>query len=433
MNHTGIRNAFFTLLFLLTACSSSQTDRNGSPYFQTRLTLPATITGVDGNRLEIQVAKPAPLEKETRLAMKLAQGIVDRSYFLEEKKTRLNDEPVAIERVSGNMLLVRTLSDRHPFVNGQQAAVALDKKTIAIKDFQVIRGRDKNIAVYIQENMTTALVNSGQFNVVERFKLESVLNELKLAQTGVMDTGQAKEVGRLIGADLILTGTLAQMGKDWNANLRLINTETGLIIAAINQTGPLNELMETAYRERGGIAGSFDSKDTDLAGWIVGRQFRDRVGKDGYTRIFMDMNQGANHTAGSLAMDFKLGTQRIVLEKTMVADLTNLMKRDLSQYDGIEFYIKGSKDWTVLFWINEKPESEPDEESWFRPVVAGPQWKKVTISFNSMSLNRKKAKRLKTNQIFNLDAVENISWLIMEKQTPPGSEGTIWIDEVAFY
>ena len=433
MKHTGISNALIAILLLLTACSSSQTARNASRPLQTQLTLPATVTRVDGNRIEIQVTKPEPLENKTKLAMKLAQGIVDRSYFLEEKKTRLDNEPVVIERVSGNMLLVRALSDKPMFVEGQQTVISLNKKTIAIKDFQVIRGRDTAIAAYIQEDMTTAMVNSGQFNVVERFKLESVINELKLEQTGIMDTGQAQKVGKLIGADLILTGTLAQMGKEWNANLRLINTETGLIIAAINQSGPLNELVETAYRERGPIAGSFDSKDADLAGWIVGQQFRERVGKGGYTKIFLDMQQGAAQTPGSLAMNFKLGTERIVLEKAMIADMTNLMKRDLSQYDGIEFYIKGSKEWTVAFWINEKPESEPDEESWFRPVMAGTQWKKVAVSFNSMSLNKKKAKRLKTNQIFNLDAVENISWLIMEKQTPPGSEGTIWIDEVSFY
>ncbi len=98
--------------------------------------------------------------------------------------------------------------------------------------------------------------------------------------------------------------------------------------------------------------------------------------------------------------------------------------------------------WTVLGWIiqavrdgyiKERPESATNEESWFRPVVAGPQWKKVTIPFNSMSLNLRKARYLKTNQIFNLDAVETISWVIMENQTPPGSEGTIWIDEVSFF
>ncbi len=355
MKHTGAYHIFATFIifaafsFMLAACRSSDRASRTPPSFQTHLTLPVIVTRVDGNQLELQATKPEEQQTNAKLATKLARGIVDRSYFLEAKKTRLDNEPIAIERVAGNMLLVRALSDRHPFVKDQQARISLNKKTIAIKDFQVIRGHDKNIATYIQEDMTTALVNSGQFNVVERLKLESVINELKLAQTGIMDTGQAQKVGRLIGADLILTGTLAQMGKDWNANLRLINTETGLIIAAINQSGELNELAQTAYRETGTIAGSFDRKNSDLAGWLVGQYSQDWVGQGGYTRIFLDMNQGADQTAGSLAMDFKLGTKRILREKPMRADLTNLMKRDLTQYEGISFYIKGSAEWTVSF------------------------------------------------------------------------------------
>jgi TolB-like protein len=425
-----------TLLFLLffISCIPSKGQNNTDPLsIQTKFSLQAEVIKIDNDLITIQVEKPDMFQKDAKLAFKLAQGIIDKSYFLEEKQTRIGNEKVKILRVLGDTLLVRVLTGNHRFIQGQRADIYLEKKMIAIKDFQVIRGRDKEISKYIQEDITTALVNSGQFNVLERLKLETVMNELKLSQTGIMDSRQAKKIGKLLGADLILTGTFADMGKSWNANLRLINTETGLIISAINKSGALNELKTSAYRERGNISGSFDNENADLPGWIVGQHFRKRVGKDGYTKIYIDNKQAAQSTSGSLAMDFRLGTERIIHERPILADLTNLMKRDLYQYNGIEFYIKGSKEWTVIFQLSEKPDNESKEESWFRTIIATPKWKKEKIAFNTMSLNKKKAKRLNTNQIFNLDAIESTSWLIIEKQTPRGSEGTIWIDEVSFY
>jgi len=421
-------------MLLLASCIPQKgQNTNNSEFLQTQFSLPALVTKMDGDLITIQVEKPNRVQADAKLASKLAHGIIDKSYFLEEKQTRIGDETVKILRVAGDTLLVKVLAKDHHFVQGQQTDISLEKKRIAINDFQVIRGRDKEIAQYIQEDITTTLVNSGQFNVLERFKLETVLNELKLSQTGIMDSQQAKKVGKLLGADLILTGTFAKMGKSWNANLRLINTETGLIISAINQSGLLHELTDETYRERSNISENFDNVNMDHPGWVVGQHFRRRVGKDGYTKIYLDPRQAANNSMGSLAMDFRLGTERIILEKPILADLTNLMKRDLYQYNGIEFSIKGSKDWTVIFQINDKPDDKSQEESWFRAIMVTPQWKKEKISFNTMSLNKKKAKRLKTNQIFDLEAIESISWLIIERQNPPGSEGTIWIDEVSFY
>ena len=54
-------------------------------------------------------------------------------------------------------------------------------------------------------HITTALVNSSQFNVVERMKLKSVLEELKLNQAGLIDSKSAQRIGRLLGADSVRT------------------------------------------------------------------------------------------------------------------------------------------------------------------------------------------------------------------------------------
>ncbi|MBI4620682.1 MAG: hypothetical protein HY739_11055 [Desulfobacterales bacterium] len=146
------------------------------------------------------------------LSLQLAQGITDNSYLLEGKETILNQSRVKVLRVIGNEVSLRILEKSHSFKPGEKVKIFLEKKVIAIRDFEVTVGRNLEVAKYVQDDITTALVNSGQFHVVERLKLQSVLEELKLSQMGLIDPASAKQAGRLLGADIILTGTPAATG-----------------------------------------------------------------------------------------------------------------------------------------------------------------------------------------------------------------------------
>ena len=45
-------------------------------------------------------------------------------------------------------------------------------------------------------------------------------------------------MGKLLMADIILTGTLADIGGAWDINLRLVNVRTGQAMAAISMRTP---------------------------------------------------------------------------------------------------------------------------------------------------------------------------------------------------
>ena len=171
-------------------------------------------------------------------------------------------------------------------------------------------GGSKDAAKFVQEDVTSLLVDSGQFSVVERAKLGTLLEEIQLGQTGAIDPATVQKVGKLLGAELILTGTLAASGNEWNVNLRLVNTETGLIIAAIHKLGPLHELTGDSMRAYDNIDGSFESGNPTESGWQVGRMVEGFAGVGGYRRVYLDTKGGANGTKQSLAMAFKLGSKR---------------------------------------------------------------------------------------------------------------------------
>jgi curli biogenesis system outer membrane secretion channel CsgG len=80
--------------------------------------------------------------------------------------------------------------------------------------------------------LTTNIVQSRLFEVIEREQLSNVLKELKLNQTGLVDANSAKEVGQILAADSILCGSVSEIGDFFDINVRLIDVETASIITA---------------------------------------------------------------------------------------------------------------------------------------------------------------------------------------------------------
>jgi TolB-like protein len=431
-------NLFLFCLIFMVLLSCRPPAEKGvvqEPAMKTVFYLPAEVINVQGSIVTIRVEKPVLFEGEVKLALQLAQEIIEKTYLLEGQKTNINQSRAEVMRVIGNDILLKVLEKSHNFQPGDEVQIFLDRKIIAIKDFEVIMGRNKEVGKYVQEDITTALVNSGQFNVVERLKLKSVLDELKLSQLGLTDPAGAKKVGKLLGADVILTGTLAATGDEWNVNLRLINTESGLITSAFNRKGRLHELKTESFREIKNIDGSFEDQASVLAGWILGTERNRRTGKGGYQKVYVDETQGANGTSRSLAMDFKLGIKRVekFKNRAMHAKISNRLKRDLTGYSGIKFYLKADRNLAVWFQVSDSQEGSAHEENWFHIIRVTEYWQEARIPFNALSIHKGRAQKLGTNQILQLNNVEKIDWVVPEGIFERGQGATIWLDEVSFY
>ena len=103
----------------------------------------------------------------------------------------------------------------------------------------------------ISDMLVTELVNSGRFSVVERERLDEVLQEQNLAREGVVDAATAARLGKILGVQLFVFGTVTEFSltsktiklpvvgelAEWRArctlNARLVNVETSEIMAAV--------------------------------------------------------------------------------------------------------------------------------------------------------------------------------------------------------
>ena len=80
--------------------------------------------------------------------------------------------------------------------------------------------------------MITQLVNLRRFRVIERNALEDVIKEQSFGLSGMVDEKTAIKVGKMVGADVIIIGSVITDENYGKVSARVINTETSETIVA---------------------------------------------------------------------------------------------------------------------------------------------------------------------------------------------------------
>jgi TolB-like protein len=106
------------------------------------------------------------------------------------------------------------------------------KRKIAVLPFRELDGQPTVLDTYISEELVTDLFTIGGLDIVERGMLDKLIGEIKLGQTGLIDPDTAKKVGKIVGVDAIVTGTITDLQSYVALNCRLIDAQTGHIFNA---------------------------------------------------------------------------------------------------------------------------------------------------------------------------------------------------------
>jgi TolB-like protein len=98
--------------------------------------------------------------------------------------------------------------------------------------------RYNSLSKGIADMLITDLSKVEGVTIVERAKLESLLNEIKLGQTKYFDQATAQKLGKGLGAETILTGAFLVVGNEMRIDARLIDVETSKILMSEEVNGP---------------------------------------------------------------------------------------------------------------------------------------------------------------------------------------------------
>jgi len=97
-------------------------------------------------------------------------------------------------------------------------------------------GRESNGGKVVAEKITYQLVDVGKLSVIERAMVDKVIKELEFQLSAAIDPDTAKNLGKGLGVEAIITGTIeeSKRGKVL-VNARAIKTETYEIIAVASE------------------------------------------------------------------------------------------------------------------------------------------------------------------------------------------------------
>jgi curli biogenesis system outer membrane secretion channel CsgG len=168
-----------------------------------------------------------------------------------------------------------------------QLAQATAKKRLVVMDFDYgttnsyySSYRGVGAAKGISELLINELVNNGTYTVVDRSKLEQVLKQEN--RSGSMDAGTAAEIGKKLGVDAVLIGTITKFNIDKQSgggsfmgigggsqktkatvqiDVRLIGTASGDILATAKAVGEADQ-SDSSFSVRG-IGGNSGSTNED--------------------------------------------------------------------------------------------------------------------------------------------------------------------------
>jgi len=109
-------------------------------------------------------------------------------------------------------------------------------KAIKIAVFGIVEGNTGEkwrITTYIEDDIVDALVDEG-YTVVERSRVDDVLKkEMKRGADVWFDEAKAAQVGKLLGADAVVTGRYTHWGNNiLRINIRCISVVDGKVLAA---------------------------------------------------------------------------------------------------------------------------------------------------------------------------------------------------------
>ena len=90
--------------------------------------------------------------------------------------------------------------------------------------------------------MIADLTALGEYQVVERERIEAVLKELQLSHGSGFDQTTAARVGKLLGAQQLVLGSYFELLQNFRVDARIVDVETGVTLAASGVEGTPSHL-----------------------------------------------------------------------------------------------------------------------------------------------------------------------------------------------
>lgn len=135
-----------------------------------------------------------------------------------------------------------------------EAVTRSGKVQIAVLDFTDLDGKGNALGQQLADDLRYYLLQrQAPYSILERRFLDRVIEEQRLSAQATVDEERAIQLGKLMSADAILFGTIRPDGRRATITTKLINTETGVLIAMDRMEVRLSSSAARDMRRRNGV------------------------------------------------------------------------------------------------------------------------------------------------------------------------------------
>ena len=207
------------------------------------------------------------------------------------------------------------------------------KRRIAIVDFQnkTAYGQ-RELGNAASDIIITEMQKTGQFILVEREKVQHILDEQRLSNSEIAEPATAVKLGRILGASAIVTGSVSQFGvreegvdnivyqrrdqiAEATVDIRIVDVASGEILVADSGRGEAKKTV-TGSMGLGGRA----TYDTTLAGdalraaiFKFSKNITDRMGTVPWTARVAQVDSGRIYIDAGKTTGVQLGSELEVM------------------------------------------------------------------------------------------------------------------------
>ncbi|MGC8928276.1 MAG: FlgO family outer membrane protein [Myxococcota bacterium] len=191
----------------------------------------------------------------------------------EEKRSEKNEEKKSEKRDIG--------SDKKEIqIKLKSVAKNISKELERIKAGAIVRvvvsnfsnngelAKKKEIGTLVMGELMLNLARFNNIELIEREKLAKVLDEMKLVQLGFADEKTAAQVGRMLQAQVVIVGEVAEAGDKFVINARVVDVESAKVLYQEGFNSPM-EGMIALSSESLVLRSKFDAtyRSLILPGW----------------------------------------------------------------------------------------------------------------------------------------------------------------------
>lgn len=166
---------------------------------------------------------------------------------------------------SEDLSVTKELNKRTKNVNAKRIAVIYFENTSGDATLDKLK---KGIA----DMMITDLSNINMISIVERDRLEEILKEQKLNNSKDFDPNTASKLGKLLGAEIILTGGYFEMMGSLRVDARFIDVQTGKILKSDGVDGTTSSFFKLQKQLTWKIIKNLDTKVSEEEKSFINKQ-----------------------------------------------------------------------------------------------------------------------------------------------------------------